>query len=90
VLLYRGGWGNAVDHAPVVAQIPVVLATVAFGLTLLLVPVPGISFWANDRGTRRLDSRLAEPSHDGPLLDHGAVLTPVPYDLRPSRRECFL
>jgi hypothetical protein len=66
VLLYRGGWGNAADLSPVVAQILVVLAAVAFVLTLLLVPVLGISFWANDRGTRWLEARLAEPSHDGP------------------------
>ena len=70
VLLYRGGWGNAVDLSPVFAQILVVLAAVALVLTLLLVPVLGISFWVSDRGTRRLQARLAEPHreppHDGP------------------------
>ena len=71
VLLYQGGWGNAVALSPVVAQILVVFAAVAFVLTLLLVPVLGISFWASDRGTRRLEARLAapphEPPHDGPV-----------------------
>ena len=43
VLLSRGGWGNAVDLSPVAAQILVVLAAVAFVLTLLLVLVLGIS-----------------------------------------------
>jgi hypothetical protein len=70
VLLYRGGWGNAVELSAVVAEI-LVLAAVAFVLTLLLVPVLGISFWASDRGTRRLEARLAapppEPPHDGPV-----------------------
>ena len=66
VLLYRGGWGNAVDLSPVVAQILVVLAAVAFVLTLLLVPVLGISFWASDRGTRRLEARLADPQREPP------------------------
>ncbi len=69
VLLYRGGWGNAVDLSPVVAQILVVLAAVAFVLTLLLVPVLGISFWASDRGTRRLEARLAAPPPEPPPDD---------------------
>ena len=45
-------------------------AAAAFALNLLLVPVLGISFWARDRGTRRLEARLAEPRGappDGPL-----------------------
>ena len=65
-LLYRGGWGNAVAFSPVVAQILVVLAVVAFVLILLLVPVRGISVWASDRGTRRLAARLAAPPHGSP------------------------
>ena len=66
VLLSRGGWGTAVALSPVVAQILAVLAAVAFVLTLLLVPVLGISFWASDRGTRRLEARLAAPPHEPP------------------------
>jgi predicted membrane-bound dolichyl-phosphate-mannose-protein mannosyltransferase len=70
VLLYRGGWGNPVALSATVAEILVVFAAVAFVLTLLLVPVLGISFWASDRGTRRLEARLAaappEPPHDRP------------------------
>ncbi|MGH2618930.1 MAG: hypothetical protein ACRDJC_27190 [Thermomicrobiales bacterium] len=66
VLLYRGGWGNAVDLSPVVAEILVVLAAVAFALNLLLIPVLGISFWASDRDTRRLEERLAAPPHEPP------------------------
>jgi hypothetical protein len=57
VLLSRGGWGNAVDFSPVVAQILVVLAAVAFVLTLLLVPVLGISF---------LGQRPRHPAARGP------------------------
>jgi hypothetical protein len=37
-----------------------VAAVAALVMNLLLVPVLGISFWARDRGTRRLEARLAE------------------------------
>lgn len=72
VLLVRGGWGNTVELSPVVAQILVVLAAVAFVLTLVLVPVLGISFWASDRDTRRLEARLAAPPHEPPHDDPAA------------------
>ena len=65
VLLDRGGWGNEVALSPVVAQILVVLAAVAFVLTLLLVPVLGISFLGQHQ--------LVEPSK--PRMRRGLLPT---------------
>ncbi|MEA2510599.1 MAG: hypothetical protein QOJ59_86 [Thermomicrobiales bacterium] len=58
---YDSGWGNAPRPSATTAQVTIVVAAVAFALNLLLVPILGISFWARDRGTRRLEARLAEP-----------------------------
>ena len=43
-------------------QVLVVAAAAAFALNALLAPVLGISFWDRDRGTRRLEARLAAPA----------------------------
>ena len=58
-LLNGGGWGEAPRLSATDAQVLVVVAAAAFALNLLLVPVLGISFWARDRGTRKLEARLA-------------------------------
>jgi hypothetical protein len=67
---FDAGWGNAPRPSATTAQVMIVVAVAAFALNLLLVPVLGISFWARDRGTRRLQARLAEPRDvppkDGP------------------------
>ena len=59
------GWGEPVQLSPSTVQILVVVSAAAFVLNLLLAPVLGISFWARDRGTRRLEQRLAAPVQDG-------------------------
>jgi hypothetical protein len=70
MLLNNGGWGEAAQLSATETEVLVVVAAAAFVLNLLLVPVLGISFWARDRGTRRLEARLAEsrevPHQDGP------------------------
>jgi hypothetical protein len=58
--------GNPVALSPIIAEILVVLAAMAFVLTLLLGPVLGISFWASDRDTRRLEARIAVPPSERP------------------------
>ena len=65
VILNGDGWGNPARLSVTTAQLLVVAAVVAFALNLLLAPVLGISFWARDRGTRRLEERLAEPQQEG-------------------------
>jgi hypothetical protein len=65
VILNGDGWGNPASLSVTTAQLLVVAAVVAFALNLLLAPVLGISFWARDRGTRRLEERLAEPQQEG-------------------------
>ena len=71
VFWYDAGWGHAPRPSVRTAQVMIAAAVAALALNLLLVPVLGISFWARDRGTRRLEARLAEPPeaprHDGPL-----------------------
>ena len=59
LLLNGGGWGEAARLSPTEAEALVVAAAAAFALNLLLAPVLGISFWARDRGTRKLEGRLA-------------------------------
>ena len=63
---YRSGWGHAPRPSATTAQVMIAAAVAAFALNLLLVPVLGISFWARDRGTRRLEARLAEPREAPP------------------------
>jgi hypothetical protein len=58
-LWYQAGWGHSVRLSGTEARLLVVIAVVAVAFTLLLVPVLGISFWARDRGTRRLTERIA-------------------------------
>jgi hypothetical protein len=59
LLLNGGGWGEAQRLSTTETEVLVVVAAVAFVLNLLLIPVLSISFWARDRGTRRLEARLA-------------------------------
>jgi hypothetical protein len=59
-LWYGPGWGHATQLSVTETKVLVVAAVAAFTLNLLLVPVLGISFWARDRGTRRLEARLAD------------------------------
>ena len=61
LLLNGGGWGEAAQLSVTETQLLVVAAAVAFALNLFLAPILGISFWARDRGTRRLEERLAGP-----------------------------
>src|SRR5688572_16546867 len=58
LLLLDGGWGDAVRLSATQARLLVVVATAAFVLNLLLAPVLGFSFWARDRGTRKLETQL--------------------------------
>ena len=74
-LLNGGGWGEAARLSVTDVEVLVVAAVAAFVLNLLLIPVLGISFWARDRGTRKLEARLAarqEPSPDGPVASSQA------------------
>jgi len=64
-LLNGIGWGDPVQLSPTSVQLLVIVSSAAFALNLLLAPVLGISFWARDRGTRRLEQRLAAPAQDG-------------------------
>ena len=59
------GWGDPAQLSATTVQLLVVVSGVAFALNLLLAPILGISFWARDRGTRRLEERLAAPAQDG-------------------------
>ena len=75
LLLNGGGWGEAARLSVTDVKILVVAAAAAFALNLLLVPVLGISFWARDRGTRKLEARLAArpgPAPDGPAAPSSA------------------
>ena len=58
-LWYQAGWGHAVRLSSTETRLLIVVAVAAGAFTLLLVPVLGISFWARDRGTRRLQARVA-------------------------------
>ena len=58
-LWYQAGWGHAVRLSSTETRLLIVVAVAAVAFTLLLVPVLGISFWARDRGTRRLQARVA-------------------------------
>lgn len=66
LILNDEGWGSAARLSETEAETLIVVAAVAFVLNLVLVPVLGISFWARDRGTRRLEARLAAPRDDAP------------------------
>ena|SRR5687768_8244764 len=59
LLLNGGGWDDGVQLSAGEAKLLVVAAAAAFLLNLVLAPVLGISFWARDRGTRELETRLA-------------------------------
>ena len=61
-LLNGNGWGKQGTLSVTTVQILVVAAAVAFALNALLAPVLGISFWASDRTTHRLEARLATPA----------------------------
>ena len=58
-LWYQAGWGHAARLSSAETRFSIVVAVAAVAFTLLLVPVLGISFWARDRGTRRLTERIA-------------------------------
>ena len=58
-LWYQAGWGHAVRLSSTETRLLIVVAVVAVAFTLLLVPVLGISFWARDRDTQRLNRRVA-------------------------------
>lgn len=58
------GWGDSAQLSATTVQLLVIVSGAAFALNLLLAPVLGISFWARDRGTRRLEQRLASPEQD--------------------------
>jgi hypothetical protein len=62
-LLNGGGWGNSAQLSITTVELLVVTAAVAVTLNILLAPVLGISFWARDRGTHRLEKRLAESEY---------------------------
>jgi len=81
-LWYDTGWGQAPRLSATTAQVMIVAAAAAFALTLLLVPLLGISFWARDRGTRRLEAELAE-SRDTPRPG-GPRASPAPRTVRRS------
>jgi hypothetical protein len=61
-LLNGDGWGKPATLSVTTVQLLVVAAAAALALTLVLAPVLGISFWARDRGARRLEARLATPA----------------------------
>jgi len=63
LLLNNGGWGKETLLSATEASLLVVVAAVALVLTLLLVPVLGISFWARDRGFRRQEAELETRRH---------------------------
>jgi hypothetical protein len=65
-LWLQAGWGNPVRLSSTETRVLVVIAVAAVGLNLLLVPVLGISFWARDRGTRRLERQVATLEHHPP------------------------
>jgi hypothetical protein len=71
LLLNGGGWGESARLSATETEVLVVAAAAAFALNLLLVPVLGISFWARDRGTRRLEARLLVPRKE-PFTQSGA------------------
>jgi hypothetical protein len=70
-LWYQAGWGHAVRLSATEARLLIVVAAAALALDLVLVPVLGISFWARDRGTRRLEARVA--SLAPPVASNAAV-----------------
>jgi hypothetical protein len=53
------GWDTAAQLSSAEVDLLIVVALVALALDLVLVPVLGISFWARDRGTRRLQAQVA-------------------------------
>ena len=59
LLIWDSGWGEAVRLSATQARLLAVVAGAALALDLLLAPVLGLSFWARDRGTRKLETRLA-------------------------------
>jgi hypothetical protein len=76
-LWYQAGWGNAARLSSTETRLLIVVAVAAVAFTLLLVPVLGISFWVRDRGTRRLQARVAtlaevSPAR-GPSVGGGAA-----------------
>ena len=71
LLLSGGGWGDAVRLSAGETKLLVVVAAAALILNLVLAPVLGFSFWARDRGTRKLEIRLAGSEaqrQDGPAV----------------------
>ena len=84
LLLLNDGWGDAVRLSATQARLLVVVAVAAFVLNLLLAPVLGLSFWARDRGTRKLETQLAASEaqqHDEPAVQAGTSRLP---GLRPA------
>ena len=59
MLLSDGGWGEAARLSATEVKLLTIVAAAAVTLDLLLAPVLGLSFWARDRGTRQLETRLA-------------------------------
>src|SRR5687767_8999179 len=74
LLVNGGGWSDGVSLSAGETKLLIVVAAAAFLLNLVLAPVLGISFWARDRGTRDLETRLARPApaprQDAPPADH--------------------
>ena len=69
LLWSNGGWGEPARLSAAEARLLLAVVLVAFALNLLLAPVLGLSFWARDRGTRHLETRLAASEaqrHDEP------------------------
>jgi hypothetical protein len=58
LLLLGDGWNEPASFSANTVQFVVIVSAVAFVLNLVLAPVVGLSFWARDRGTRRLEARL--------------------------------
>jgi hypothetical protein len=88
LLIWDSGWGEAVQLSATQARLLVVVAGAALALDLLLAPVLGFSFWARDRGTRKLETRLAASEakrHDEPAIPAGTSRLPDPRPADPVR-----
>ena len=73
LLILGDGWGEAARLSATEGRLLVVVAAAALVLDLLLAPVLGLSFWARDRGTRKLETRLAASEaqrRHGPAAPH--------------------
>ena len=78
LLLNDGGWGSSTQLSATESELLIIVAAVALGLDLLLMPVLGISFWARDRGFRKQAAALAD-AQDG-AAPRGPAQPRDPYD----------